>query len=437
MQYKLKNSNIEWLGDIPQHWKISKIKRFANIDGGVWGDNSDGENGTKVLRSNDINLNGKWIIENPAIRTLTEKDKIRKRLKLGDLVLVKSSGSKRHIGKTAIVNIDIEKLNCCFSNFTTRIRVNNKILNCKLLWYFINSAFGREQLIFAGTTTTGLINLNASHIGLINIPIPPLNEQQAIADYLDKKCGDIDAIISGRKQQVKQLKNYRQALIFESVTKGLDKTAKLKNSNIEWLGKIPEHWSIKKMSELTTFHVGFTPESKNTEFYGGEHKWITIDDIKNGVVVKNNKRSLSDLGVKGRQDKLTKKGSLLYSFKLTVGKTAFAEEDCYTNEAIASFKPTKKLDMRYFKYSIGDYLINYANENIYGAPLLNDTLIKCARILIPPLNEQQAIADYLDKKCGDIDNTITAFNTQIQQLSDYRKSLIFECITGKKQIFKG
>jgi len=82
-----------------------------------------------------------------------------------------------------------------------------------------------------------------------------------------------------------------------------------------------------------------------------------------------------------------------------------------------------------------NYNSQFANENIYGVPLLNDTLIKCARILTPPPSEQKAIADFLDKKCGDIDKAITAFNTQIQQLTDYRKSLIFECITGKKQIF--
>ncbi len=220
------------------------------------------------------------------------------------------------------------------------------------------------------------------------------------------------------------------------------------DSQINWFGSIPKHWKIKKLTELTTFTVGFTPSTSNSSFYGGNHQWVTIDDLDNNKILKT-KNTLTDLAIEKKKDKIAKKGSVLYSFKLSVGKTAFVETDVYTNEAIAAFQPNTKIDMRFFKYSISCYLINYAKENIYGAPLLNSTLIKCSRVLYPPIEEQKAIADYLDNACMKIEKVIQLkfgtskvansdiSNSQIKILLEYKDSLIYECVTGKKQIYKG
>ncbi len=202
---------------------------------------------------------------------------------------------------------------------------------------------------------------------------------------------------------------------------------KYKETGIEWFGIVPQHWKVNKLSLNVPFKTGFTPSTSKSEFYGGEHNWVTIDDL-NGGIVTNTKTRLSNLGIDGRKGKLIKKGSLFYSFKLTVGKVGFAGEDMYTNEAIASFEPNDRIDINFLYYSFSDYLLNNAKENIYGAQLLNSELIKNSKILVPPKKEQVAIADYLDKACERIDKIIEIKEEQIRQIKLVKKSRIEEAV---------
>lgn len=205
---------------------------------------------------------------------------------------------------------------------------------------------------------------------------------------------------------------------------------KYKETGIEWFGSVPEHWKVNKLSLNVPFKTGFTPSTSKSEFYGGEHNWVTIDDL-NGGIVTNTKTKLSNLGIDGRKGKLIKKGSLFYSFKLTVGKVGFAGEDMYTNEAIASFEPNDRIDINFLYYSFSDYLLNNAKENIYGAQLLNSELIKNSKILVPPKKEQIAIADYLNKACKRIDEIIEIKEDQIRKIKKFVNSKYFELLTGK------
>lgn len=208
---------------------------------------------------------------------------------------------------------------------------------------------------------------------------------------------------------------------------------KYKETGIEWFGSVPEHWKVNKLSLNVPFKTGFTPSTSKSEFYGGEHNWVTIDDL-NGGIVTNTKTKLSNLGIDGRKGKLIKKGSLFYSFKLTVGKVGFAGEDMYTNEAIASFEPNDRIDINFLYYSFSDYLLNNAKENIYGAQLLNSELIKNSKILVPPKKEQIAISNYLDKACERIDKIIKIKEMQLQNMDANTESLINEFVTGKKTL---
>ncbi|TEU21933.1 MAG: restriction endonuclease subunit S, partial [Anaerolineales bacterium] len=173
-------SGVPWLGRIPDSWYVAPLKRgLARNDGGVWGEDFDDE-GTIVLRSTEIALDGSWQIEEPARRQLTAKERKDGRLEVGDLLVTKSSGSALHLGKTAVVTEDVAAMNCCFSNFTQRLRVNTKLLPRCLFW-ILNCPVGRDQLVFLGTTTTGLANLNTEVIGAVQIPFSTLAEQRAIA----------------------------------------------------------------------------------------------------------------------------------------------------------------------------------------------------------------------------------------------------------------
>ncbi|WP_420441429.1 hypothetical protein [Candidatus Palauibacter sp.] len=160
-----KDSGVEWLDEIPAHWNVARLKQvLSHNDGGVWGNEGD-DNGTIVLRSTEQTVDGAWAIESPAVRELTRHEYAASRLIEGDLVITKSSGSARHIGKTSLVSKEIESLDCCHSNFMQRLRVRSDEIVPSYLWYVLNSAFGRGQFDFLSASTTGLANLNGTIIG--------------------------------------------------------------------------------------------------------------------------------------------------------------------------------------------------------------------------------------------------------------------------------
>ncbi|QBQ64597.1 restriction endonuclease subunit S [Actinobacillus indolicus] len=200
-----------------------------------------------------------------------------------------------------------------------------------------------------------------------------------------------------------------------------------KDSGVEWLGDVPSHWDIKKLKHLLNFQTGGTPSSGHALFYDGDLPWITIADL-NGKYT-NQTHFISRHGQKSANIPLTPKGSLLYSFKLSVGQVAFAHQDLYTNEAIASFLATNNNNLNYYFYMLPIFIAKNANKNIYGADILNQDLIKNSCLLSIPKAEQTAIAQYLDNKTAKIDQAIMLEEKQIELLKEHKQILIQDAVT--------
>ena len=200
-----------------------------------------------------------------------------------------------------------------------------------------------------------------------------------------------------------------------------------KDSGIEWIGVIPEGWEVVPLKQRYSFITGFTPDTKRPEYYDLEgFDWVTIADMSSDVVT-NTASKISQLAVDEINPTIIPSGSLMYSFKLSTGKTAFAGREVYTNEAIASFAPNNPC-IRFLRYS--SYLIEYAaNKNIYGAKLLNASLLRNALLVYPPIEEQRAIADYLDAETAEIDALVTDCEREVGLLREYRKAVISEAVT--------
>lgn len=203
---------------------------------------------------------------------------------------------------------------------------------------------------------------------------------------------------------------------------------KYKQSGYSWFGEIPSHWEVKDLKHVLKFQTGGTPSTKESKYYDGNNTWITIRDMV-GKVVSQSSQLITREGIEGANIPLTPKGSLLYSFKLSVGQVAFTGKDLYTNEAIASFLPSKKYDIKYWYYALPYTLIHNANENIYGAKLLNQELIKNAVMIVPPKEEQQFIVGFLDYKTGQIDNFISYRQKQIKLLKEQKAVIINKAVT--------
>jgi type I restriction enzyme S subunit len=200
-----------------------------------------------------------------------------------------------------------------------------------------------------------------------------------------------------------------------------------KDSGVEWIGKVPAHWGVDILNRIFKINTGFTPSTSNNEFYeNGEHDWITIRDL-DGKYVSESKTKLTDIAVKGKT--IIPKGSLLYSFKLSVGQMAFTTKDIYTNEAIFSVFPSEKLNLNYYYYLLDRILIHNSNENIYGAKILNQELIKASKLLVPSEEEQTTIANYLDHKTTQIEHLIAKKEQFIQLLEEERIAVINQAVT--------
>lgn len=408
--YEMKDSGVEWIGEMPSHWSASPFKKIiAQNDGGVWGEDPIDNDGAVVLRSTEQTVDGKWNIEQPAKRDLSHVAKLRYyKLEIGDLLITKSSGSALHIGKTSIVDADIAKLHCFYSNFMQRVRLKQNVMP-KLYWYILNSSIARYQFVFLQNSTSGIGNINSKHIDNIIVPVPPLVEQTAIAAYLDEKCATIDAIVSEAKASIEEYKSWKASVIFETVTKGLNPNAEMKDSGVEWIGKMPGHWEIQKAKYYITVTNGSDPVTEgDVPVYGsGSKSFKTCGEYKEGPTVL--------VGRKGSIDKP----------RYVTGR--------YWNVDTAFDVKTKGFDLRLYYYlaTCFDYQFYMSQTTL---PSMTQTNYRNMFLPVPSLPEQTAIVAYLDSKCAAIDGVIAEKEDLIRELENYKRSLIFEVVTGKRRV---
>lgn len=216
----MKNSGIEWIGEIPQAWGTLRLKYcLISNDGGVWGIDPIDESEAKiVLRSTEQTIDGQWCINDPTTRNLTGINLLRYRIKPHDLLITKSSGSSLHIGKTTIADSNFKENEFYYSNFLQRLRVDDTKIVPRMAWYLLNASFIRAQFVYLQNSTSGLGNINSSNIDELVIPKCPLAEQERIAEFLDAKCAEVDALIAEKQNQLATLEEYKKSVIFEYVT---------------------------------------------------------------------------------------------------------------------------------------------------------------------------------------------------------------------------
>lgn len=286
----------------------------------------------------------------------------------------------------------------------------------------------------SGSAQPKLTQENLNNVWLY---VPETKEQTAIAHYLDTKTQAIDKKVSLLEKKIGYYRELRKSLINETVTKGLDKNVKLKDSGIDWIGQIPKHWEVKRFKDVVSkYTTGGTPSTSNNSYFNGDNIWICIGDITESKYVSTSALMLTDEAIKDANILKTPKGSLLYSFKLSIGKMAFTTVDCYTNEAILSIFPNKSIDLNYYYMMLPIFMLLAATENIYGAKMLNQKLIANAFVVHPPKKEQELIGKYLEDKTSQIDKIIINLQTQITTLKELRKTLINDVVTGKIKVTK-
>lgn len=431
MTRTMKDSGVEWIGQIPNLWSSIRIKNIiAQRDAGAWGELEQGNNNDVIcIRVADFDYSHFTIQNNKDYTLRNYSDFQIKSLKLnkGDILIEKSGGGeKTPVGRTVIFDKNFKAL---FANFIERIRVTEEIYY-KYFQYIFSSFYSQGHTKLYIKQTTGIQNLNITEMFSREvIPLPPLPEQQAIADYLDDKCAQIDNITATINEQIDVLKQYKKSIITEAVTKGLDPNSPMKDSGVEWIGQIPEHWEvIKGKYRLKLLN---RPVKENDE---------VITCFRDGEVTLRSKRredgftiSLQETGYQGINP-----GDLVVH-----GMDGFAGAIGISDSRGKATPVLNVLDTKENKKFFMYYLRTLAFTEVFIALSTGIRVRSCDTnwnklrqlvYLIPPLSEQQAIADYLDDKCTKIDAVIADKQAQLETLAAYKKSLIYEYVTGKKSV---
>ena len=432
---KYKDSGIPWIGEIPEGWNCITLKRvFSNRDGGAWGEEAkNNENDRICIRIADFDYPRMTIKHdiNYTVRNYAQ-DVIKKlTLQKNDILVEKSGGGEQTpVGRTIIFNENFEAL---YANFMDRLRVRRGNVP-KFIEYLLVSFYQNGITYQYIKQTTGIQNLDVEELlAKEYAALPSEREQQAIADYLDEKCGAIDKTIETEEKVIEKLKEYKQSIITEAVTKGLDKSVPMKDSGVAWMGKIPQHWKVvnsrrffrERKERLRRDDKQLTASQK----YGiiDQEEFMKLENQKVAVVFKGseilkhvepNDFVISMRSFQGGLEHSTVRGCISSAYVMLI-----------PNKAI--FSPFYKWVFKSITYI--QALQSTSNLVRDGQAMRFNNFVQVP-IMILPIKEQQTIAKYLDDKCTKIDKAIADKEQVIEKMAEYKKSLIYECVTGKRMV---
>ena len=421
-----KDSGIEWIGEIPQEWKFAKLAWCSNFVNGYAfnSENMDIEGEVPVVRIGDIQNN--QVQYETCLKVDSSEELKPYELKVNDIVIAMSGATT---GKLAVIYDEKQ------AYINQRVGIIRSKYNKFIRYCLDNESFMQYvALLSAGSAQP---NISMGNILDYKIPYISIEEQQQIAEYLDKKCGEIDRVVETEKTVIEKLKEYKQSIITEAVTKGLDKSAPLKDSGIEWIGKIPQHWEVRKLKTIGDYRNGLTysPEDICEEENGT--LVLRSSNIKSGKLVLNDNVYVSSEIPNVLR---VQKGDILVCSRNgsrdLIGKNAIIDTDI--NASFGAFMMILRCSCsRYMYYILNSHIFNYYLGSFFTSTINQLTgknfggmdIVFCS-----DEKEQEQIVEHLDKKCSEIDKAIADKEQVIEKFTEYKKSLIYECVTGKRKV---
>lgn len=430
--FKMKYSGIKSIGNIPHEWNIKKCKYITKFVNGYAFDSNAMQKSGKypIIRIGDINGetidldNCLYVDDNVGLK----KYKIRK----DDLLLAMSGAT---VGKTGYSYTDQD----AYINQRVGIirSLNNRFIN-----YYLKTEYFQEyvNLISVGSAQP---NISSTNFGEFKISTPDIKEQKLIADFLDEKVDIIDNIICDLNNQIEILNKYKNQLISEVVTSGLNKKVAMKDSEVEWIGSIPEHWNIKLIKNICSLkgRIGWEGLTKD-EYISEGPTLITGINFDNGNINWDNCEHVSEWRYNQDKSIQIKNKDLLITKDGTVGKVAIVKdcpEKVTLNSGVLLLRPLNNEYIEKYLYYVllsNEFWHWFEIENIGNTTIIHLYQNRFAKfkLALPPIDEQKEIANYLDKKCSEIDEILSSKMKQKEQMEQYKKSVIYEYVTGKKRV---
>ncbi|MFC5631762.1 MULTISPECIES: restriction endonuclease subunit S [Streptococcus] len=418
---KIKDSGIDWIGEVPYNWRVVPIKSFLSKKKEIL-EKWTGEN---VL---SLTMNGVVIrnLENPSGKMPTTFDGYQK-IDKGSLIL-------------CLFDIDVTPrcVGIAYNDGVTSPAYSQyRIINGNLKFYYYLLLMMDNDKILLPYSRTLRSTLTDEYFGAVKVAIPPLSEQEKIAQFLDKKIALIDDIITDTKTSIEELKAYKQSLITEIVTKGLDPTVKFVPSGIQWVGNVPEGWGIIPLKYCVSLDDNKVSQEEIDADLFIKYVEIGAVDSINGI---SNYQEMGLLSSPSRARKRVKEGDTIVSTVRTYLKaitTIEDDENVVVSTGFAVLRPNDKILPEFLGYAVkSDSFTENVVANSYGIsyPAISAQKLISLPIVLPSIEEQSSIASYLDNKIIIIDKMIMEKENIISEYHTYKKSLIYEYVTGKKQV---
>ena len=418
-----RDSQTLWIGKIPKHWEIVRLKYLVRIRKDI-----ANSLGYDVLSITQKGIKVKDVISGG-----------------GQLSMDYSKYQKINKGEFGMNHmdlltgyVDISKYDGVISpDYRVFEKINTKCSDSYLLNIF---QFCYTNKVFygfgKGVSQFGRWRLPAEEFVNFRFPLPPLSEQQSIADFLDYKTKKIDRLIAYKKKQIKLLNEQKAGIINQAVTRGLNPNAPTKASGTDWLGEIPKHWEVKRLKYVAKIKTGRTPkiESSSKDYFkNGNINWYTPGDFSQNGILNNSRRKINELAIIDCQvDCLDKDSVYLVSIGGTIGKVGISTQISSCNQQINAIVFNKFTHPMFGYFYLKSQLSQIKLLADYTTlPILNQSQAKEIIFLAPPFTEQQTIVSYIKKEIKQIDETITNIEEEIKLVQELRTSLIAEAVTGK------
>jgi len=411
---EMKNSGVEWLGKIPNHWMIRRIKNLFEL-----------RNEKNYESLEDVNLislyTDKGVVQHSDLTETTGNKAVTadgyKIVKEDDIVVNIILCWMGAVGRSAYNGVTSP----AYDVYKPLHDTNSKYYH----YLFRTSQFNGECYRYGRGIMLMRWRTYSTEFRAISVPLPPEDEQERIVEFLDKKLDDVDRLIGNVQTQIEKLKAYKQSLITEVVTKGLDSTVPMKNSGVEWIGEIPEHWNIERLK----FNVSVNAEKQSSL----DLPYIALEHIEgfSGKRIKTDNVYEVDGAI------VAHSGEILFGkLRPYLAKVYKVEEETYVSSEFAVFS-AETIDNQYLKWYMLSYgFLDTVNASTYGTkmPRANIDFIKNMYIPVFDVQEQEKIALYLNEKSSKIDQLIAIKQSKIEKLEQYKRALIYEYVTGKKEV---
>ena len=423
---EMKDSGIEWVGAIPQDWQLSKI-------GSLYTQRNE-KVSDKDYQPLSVTMQG--ILPQLATAAKTDDGDNRKLVRVGDFAI--NSRSDRR-GSCGISPLDgsVSLINIIL---TPRTAMHPGYYN----WLFHTTLFADEFYKWGHGIVADLWTTRWQEMKSITVPVPEYAEQERIAAFLDAECAEIDAVLEKTHASIEEYKKLKQAVITQAVTKGIRGDRPMKDSGIEWIGDIPESWEVSSVRYIGQLQNGI---SKGGEFFGKGFPFVSYGDVYKNYELPHSVSGLIDTTEDERATYSVEYGDIFFTrTSETIEEVGFS---CVCKRSIPNatfagfiirlrpFCADEKILTDYAKYYFrGEHIRAYLVKemNLVTRASLGQTLLKGMSVIVPPKSVQKEIAEYLDDKCADIDALIAKKQQYLTEIENYKKSLIYEYVTGKKEV---